>query len=99
MINAIITGLFKLVMMIFNAITTPLFSFIFALFPDLANFFSYISQYITMSITYIGAASGLLLITNTMFISLFDYFVIKYSIYLGLKAYKLFINIYNKFKI
>ena len=86
-------------MSIFSLITQPIFDFLFNLFPDLANFFSYITQFITMSITYLGCCCGLLLISNTMFITLFDYFIIKYSIYLGLKAYKLFMNIYNKFKI
>ena len=99
MIQAIISGIFKLVMMLFSTITTPIFNFIFQLFPNLSDFFTNINSFLSMSITYVGACSGLLLITPTMFTALFDYFVIKYSIFLGLKAYKLFINVYNKFKV
>lgn len=99
MIQAILSGIFKLIMMLFTAITTPIFNIIFSLFPDLSTYFQYINNFITTSITYIGASASLLFITTTMFTAIFDYFIIKYTIYLSLKAYKLFVNVYNKFKV
>lgn len=99
MIQAIISGIFKLVMMLFTTITTPIFNVIFALFPNLSTYFTYINNFLSLSFTYIGASAGLFLVTTTMFIAIFDYFIIKYSIYLSLKAYKLFVNVYNKFKV
>lgn len=99
MINAIISGIFKLVMYIFSSITSVLFGVIFSLFPSLADYFNYITQFITQALTYVSACSNLLLISNSMFVAIFDYFIIKYSIYLAIKGYKLFINVYNKFKV
>lgn len=99
MINAIINGIFNLVMYIFSSITSVLFGVIFALFPSLSDYFTYITQFITQALTYVSACSSLLLITNSMFVAIFDYFIIKYTIYLAIMAYKLFINVYNKFKV
>lgn len=52
-----------------------------------------------MSLTYVRSILSLLLINDTMIITLFDYFVVMYTIYLTVLVVKFAINIYNKFKL
>lgn len=99
MINAIIKGIFSLIMMMFNLLFSPLISFITSLFPALGNLFTYLSNFIVMSLTYVRSVLSLLLINDTMIITLFDYFIILYTIYLTILVVKFAINIYNKFKL
>lgn len=99
MINAIIKGIFSLIMMLFNLIFSPIISIITSLFPSLSNLFTYLSNFIVISLTYVRSILSLLLINDTMIITLFDYFIILYTIYLTVLIVKFSINIYNKFKL
>lgn len=99
MINAIIKGIFSLIMMLFNLLFSPLISVITSLFPSLGNLFTYLSNFIVMGLTYVRSILSLLLITDNMIITLFDYFIILYTIYLTVIIVKFSITIYNKFKI
>lgn len=99
MINAIIKGIFSLIMMLFNLLFSPLISIITSMFPALGNLFTYLSNFIVMSLTYVRSILSLLLISDTMIITLFDYFIILYTIYLTIIVVKFAINIYNKFKL
>lgn len=99
MINAIIKGIFSLIMMMFNLIFTPLLNLISSIFPALGNLFTYLSNFIIMSLTYVRTVLSLLLINDNMIITLFDYFVVLYTIYITILVVKFAINIYNKFKL
>ena len=99
MINAIIKGIFGLVMMLFNMLFSPLISVITSLFPALGNLFTYLSNFIVMGLTYVRSILSLLLVTDNMIITLFDYFIVLYTIYLTVIVVKFAINIYNKFKL
>lgn len=99
MINAIIKGIFSLIMMLFNLIFSPIINIITSLFPSLGNLFTYLSNFIVISLTYVRSVLSLLLINDSMIITLFDYFVILYTIYLTVLVVKFAINIYNKFKL
>lgn len=99
MINAIIKGIFSLIMLMFNLIFTPIISLITALFPSLGSMFSYLSNFIVMSLTYVRSILSLLLINDTMIVTLFDYFIILYTIYITVIIVKFAITIYNKFKL
>lgn len=99
MINAIIKGIFSLIMMLFNLIFSPLISAITSMFPALGNLFTYLSNFIVISLTYVRSILSLLLINDTMIITLFDYFIILYTIYITVLIVKFAINIYNKFKL
>ena len=60
--------------------------------------FTYLSNFITISLTYVRSILSLLLINDSMIVTLFDYFVILYTIYLTVLVVKFAINIYNKIK-
>ena len=52
-----------------------------------------------MSLTYVRSILSLLLINDSMIITLFDYFVTLYTIYITILVVKFAITIYNKFKL
>ena len=99
MIKAIITGIFKLITKMFDLLLSPILSLIFALFPSLGDFFTHITNFLSMAFTYVRSVLSLLLINDTMISALFDYFIVLYSIHLIILAVKFAINIYNKFKL
>lgn len=99
MINAIIKGIFSLIMLMFNLIFSPVISLITALFPALGNLFTYLSNFIIMALTYVRSILSLLLISDNMIVTLFDYFIVLYTIYLTVIVVKFSITIYNKFKL
>lgn len=99
MINAIIKGIFYLITKLFDLLFAPIISVITALFPSLSIYFSYITNFLSMCLTYVRSILSLLLINDTMITALFDYFLILYSIYLVVLSIRFAINIYNKFKI
>lgn len=99
MINAIVNGIFKLIINLFNMVTSPIISAVVLLFPSLGTFFTYIDSFLSFALTYVGLALDLLFIPRGAIVFLFDYFVTCYSIYLLVISIRFTINIYNKFKI
>ena len=61
--------------------------------------FSYLSNFIVLSLTYVRSILSLLLINDSMIVTLFDYFIILYTIYITVIIVKFAITIYNKFKL
>ena len=96
MINAIIQGIFKIIMWLFDLLFSPILSGIFALFPGLSSYFTHITTFLNMCFTYVRSILSLILINDTMITALFDYFIILYSIYLIVLAIRFIINVYNK---
>jgi len=99
MINTIIKGIFYVITKLFDLIFSPILSLVFALFPSLSSYFSHITSFLNMALTYVRSILSLLLINDTMISALFDYFIILYSIYLIVIVVRFAINIYNKLKI
>lgn len=99
MVNALVNGIFKLIISLFNTITSPVISAVTVLFPSLDTFFGYIFVFLDYALTYVGLVLDLLFIPRNAIIALFDYFVICYSIYLLVISIRFVITIYNKFKI
>lgn len=99
MVNALVNGIFKLIISLFNTITSPVISAVTVLFPSLDTFFSYIFTFLDYALTYVGLVLDLLFIPRNAIIALFDYFAICYSIYLLVISIRFVITIYNKFKI
>lgn len=99
MINAIINGIFKLIINLFNTITSPIISAVTVLFPSLSTFFYYIENFLIYALRYVGLVLDLCFIPRSAITFLFDYFLTCYSIYLLVISIRFVINIYNKFKI
>lgn len=99
MINAIVNGIFSLILSLFNTLMSPFISVITALFPAVDTFFSYISSFLSYALTYISTIIDLLFIPRAALVLFFDYLLICYTIFLTVQAIRFAINIYNKFKL
>lgn len=99
MINAIIKGIFNLVISLFNAILSPVIGTITALFPAVATYIGYISTFLGYATTYVRTVLSLLLISDTMILAIFDYFAIMYAIHVATLAVKFGLTVYQKLKI
>lgn len=71
---------------------------LFALFPSVGVYFSYVVSFFSQAFTYVSTILQWLCFSPSMFVLLFDYYVIKYSIQLLIIAIKFAVNIYNKLK-
>lgn len=98
MLQMLINFIFNIILTIVQAITTPFFSVLFALFPSVAVYFSYISDFLTTGLTYVTTILRWFLFSPSMLILLFDYYVIKYTVHLTIQAVKFTINLYDKLK-
>lgn len=98
MLNKLIQFVFKIITKIFSIIFTPLFSGITVLFPSVGNFFNYISQFLGIALTYFVSVCRLVLLPQGALLLLFNYFAIKYSIFLVLQGVKFIMFIYEKLK-
>lgn len=98
MLNKLIKFVFKIITRIFGVIFTPLFSAITVLFPDLTTLFGYLSSFIDTALTYFVTACRLALIPQQVLIILFDYFAIKFSIYVIIQGFKFTLFVYEKLK-
>lgn len=99
MISAILTGIFKLIIKLFNAILSPIVGLVTALFPSVSELFSYISSFISQALTYVATVLDLLFVPRGALVLLFDYFAICSAIYLTIISVRFVINVYNKFKL
>lgn len=98
MLQMLINFIFNIILTIVQAITTPFMSVLFALFPDVAQYFSYITTFFTTSITYVTTILRWFLFEPAMLTLLFDYYIIKYTVHLTIQAVKFTINLYDKLK-
>lgn len=99
MINALLNGIFKLIISLFNTITSPVVSSVTAIFPALGSFFGYINTFLSYALSYVSLVLDLCFIPRPALVFLFDYFLTCYSIYLLVISIRFVITIYNKFKI
>lgn len=97
-VKGIIKGLFKIINKMFEAIFAPVFSGIQALFPDLAQYFLHITNFLTIAFTYVSSGLKFLLIPQECMLLLFSYFSIKYSIYLIMQSTHFLYKVYTTLK-
>ena len=95
MINAIINGIFKLILFLANTLMSPIISAITVLFPDVNTYFSYINTFLGYALTYVGTILDLFLVPRSALVLLLDYFLVCYSIYLIAITLKFTINIFS----
>lgn len=99
MIKSILTGIFKLIIKLFNTILSPIVALVTALFPSVASLFNHISSFLSSALTYATTALDLLFVPRPALVLLFDYFAVCSSIYLIVISVRFIINVYNKFKL
>lgn len=98
MIEAILKGFLFLVTTLFDMIFSPIVSVITALFPAVAVYFGYVTNFLSYALSYVVTIRELFLIPRTMLLFIFDYFLILFTIYITMIAVRFVVNVYNKFK-
>lgn len=99
MLQIILKSIFLVITRLYDLILGPFFVALYALFPSVSTYFSYINTFLDSAFTYFGTALDLFLIPRTALILLFDYYAIKFSIYLIRLTLKFSVKIYNLFKL
>lgn len=98
MLDTLVTFIFYLITSVYSLLFAPFINIIFSLFPDLSTIINNITTFIPTMFSYFLTVMELMLIPRGCFILLFDFFAIKYSIYLINITIKLGVKIYNIFK-
>ena len=98
MINAIIKGIFSLITMIAGLVLSPIIAVITALFPDLSTAISNVLDYFTTMLQFVPLCLDFLMVPRQAITFLFDYYIIKYTVYISIRAIKAAFAIYNKLK-
>lgn len=99
MIDAIIKGVFFIITKLASVIMYPIIAIITALFPSLGDILNNAILYFNTIFQFVPLCLELLMIPRTAIILLFDYYIIKYTIYISVRAVKAALVIYNKLKL
>lgn len=98
MLDLLFKFVFNLITKVSQILLTPLVDSLTSLFPSLTVYFSYITQFLAKCLTYVVFVRDMALIPRGAILLLFDYLVIKYSIYLVKISFNFIIKIYNLLK-
>lgn len=98
MVNALINGIFKMILNLANLIAKPFILAVTVLFPDISVYLGHITNYLSTMVQYVPLLLDLSMIPRGAFVLYFDYLIIKYSIHLVQQAFSFGIKIYNYFK-
>ena len=98
MLDTLVKFVFYLITSVYSILFYPFISLIFHLFPDLTNITSTITSFVQTACTYLILCIDLLCIPRGCLVLLFNYYAIKYSIYIIQLTIKLGVKIYNTFK-
>lgn len=98
MLDTLVTFVFYLITSVYSILFAPFINIIFSLFPNINDIFVHITDFLGVILTYFSSCLSLLLIPRASVILLFNYFLIKYSIYLIKITIKLGVKIYHIFK-
>lgn len=98
MLQMLINFIFNIILTIVQIVLSPFFNALFALFPAVGQYFSHITEFFSSAIMYVGTILRWFLFTPEMWTLLFDYYVIKYGVYILVVAIKFTITMYNKLK-
>ena len=103
MLNMLIKAVFTIITKLFSLILQPVLNVILSLFPDLSeiieiilNFFTnYVFPYVAFLVDIL---ENLVFLPHWLLIFLFDYYILKYTMYLTMQGVRFGIKIYNKLK-
>lgn len=98
MLEILFNFILSIIVDIINLILSPFLTAFFALFPSVQVYFEHLTNFFNIAFTYISTILQWFCFSPSMFVLLFDYFIIKYSIQILIVAVKFGVNMYNKFK-
>lgn len=98
MLDTLVTFVFYLITSVYSLLFAPFINIIFSLFPAVNTLFNNISAFILYAIKYLATSCYLICLPPSTLLLLFDYFLVKYSIYIIKLTIKLGVKIYHIFK-
>lgn len=103
MFQMLIQIVFTIVTKLFSLILQPILSMIMIVFPDLSNIttnmINFLNNYVFDYVSFaLKMLENLTQLPHWLVVFLFDYFVIKITLYLTVQAIRFGIVVYNKFK-
>lgn len=98
LLSQLVTFIFNIVATMMNAFMTPFINMILSLFPDLSARYNDFLTFFNYAFTYLTCILRWFLISPTMMIVVFDYFAVKFSIFVVSNVVRCALNIYNKLK-
>lgn len=99
MINAIITGIFKILIKLISILLTPIDSLITSLLPDVSLALNSIGGFLSQGFSLIGWGISALGIPQTAISILILYYGVKLTVPLAMYLIKLAIRWYNSLKL
>ncbi len=103
MLSMLIKAVFTIITKLFSIILQPILSIILLAFPDLSQLTSsiltFFNDYIFTYVSFlVKMLEHLTFLPHWLIVFLFDYFLIKYGLYLTIQAVRFGMNVYNKLK-
>lgn len=99
MINAIIKGIFNIVLSLVNLILTPINALILTFIPSLSNVFGIINNFFNTAFTYIGWVVDASFIESYTISLAIAYWTFKLTAPLAVNTMKLALKWYNSLKV
>lgn len=98
LIGVILSGIFMLLSHFIDFLISPIISGVLGMFPTLQPAFYNVMQFLSSGFTYLTTILRWLLFTPAMWVMLFDYFLIKYSVWVIAAGIRLAIKMYHYLK-
>lgn len=99
MINAILTGIFKIITKLILLLLSPINALITSMLPNLSSMFSYINQFFTTCATYFGYIVDSLFLSNEVVSFIILYWTFKLTFPFAVYLVKLVVKWYDKLKV
>lgn len=99
MINAILTGIFKIITKLILLILSPINALITSMLPNFSNMLSSVGQFFTTGATYFGYIVDSLFLNSEVVSFLILYWTFKLTFPLAVNLIKLVIKWYDKLKV
>lgn len=103
MLDMLVKAVFTIITKLFSLILQPILSVILGVFPDLSDIvstiLSFFNDYVFHYISFlVNMLENLVFLPHWLIVFLFDYFLIKYTIYITVQGVRFGLQIYNKLK-
>lgn len=98
MIGLIVKAILWIINQAYNVLMAPVIAVLAVSFPDMRNFYEAVTSWIYSSVNYVVIARDLLLIPIPVITTVMTYYLLKFTIFTTLLAYKFAVNIYDRFK-
>lgn len=98
LIGVILSGIFFVISSFIEMVISPIISGIIGMFPTLQPAFTNVLTFFSSAFTYLTTILRWFLFTPSMWLMLFDYFAIKYTIWVIGAGIRLSIKLYHYLK-